>query len=362
MRLEDYFQHFGIPDLFEAAFADFVLAFAFFTALFYAMLAKRIEHQRSAIVISSVMGFVLSIGFIWWEEQSEFRMENLGAIAVGFAILILAFVMYQAIKQIGGSWAGAGITIGASLLVASLFELDLLIDPQIIYSIMVVALVVGILSFLMRHRGHYFPTVSSFSKKPVVREIKRDMSSLYRDRSLSDRLTKSFRTLRKESKLLEEHPQEATDVMLQLKRILPAEGWLTERMAQLRAKAYKVRNGHIAHLEETKDVFRNLPTHAKKKAAAQLMEGYSKIIGIDNRLERLDKTVAEVELRIREITKQAAISTQKYEFKKLPDLLKAAEKLQHHNSKLFNFIKHYEKELLAIVKRVAKEAGEVDKK
>ena len=64
MRLEDYFQHFGIPDLFEAAFADFVLAFAFFTALFYAMLAKRIEHQRSAIVISGVMGFVLSIGFI----------------------------------------------------------------------------------------------------------------------------------------------------------------------------------------------------------------------------------------------------------------------------------------------------------
>lgn len=169
------------------------------------------------------------------------------------------------------------------------------------------------------------------------------MSSLYRDHILSDRLSKNFRTLRKESKLLEEHPEEATDVMLQLKRILPAEGWLTERMAQLRAKAYQVRNGHIARLEETKDVFRNLPTQAKKKAAAQLMEGYSKIIGIDNRLERLDKTVAEVEIRIREITKQAAISTQKYEFKKLPDLLKAAEKLQHHNSKLLNLIKHYEK-------------------
>lgn len=79
--------------------------------------------------------------------------------------LRLAFIMYQAIKQIGGSWAGAGITIGASLLISSLFELDLLIDPQIVSSIMVVALVVGILSFLMRHRGHYFSSMSSFSKK-----------------------------------------------------------------------------------------------------------------------------------------------------------------------------------------------------
>ena len=362
MRLEDYFRHFGIPDLFEAAFADFVLAFAFFTALIYAVLAKRIEQQRSAVVISTVMGFVLSIGFIWWEEQSEFRLENLGAIAVGFSILILAFVMYQAIKQIGGSWAGAGITIGASLLIASLFELNLLIDPQIVSNIMVVALVVGTLSFLMRHHKHYSSTKSAFSKRPALTEIKHDMSDLYRGQVASDRLTRNLGHLRKESELLNEHPEQSNDVMLQLKRILPAEGWLTEQMAQLRAKAYKVRNGHIARLEETKHILRNLPTQAKKRAAARLMEGYSKIIGIDNRLERLDKTVAEVERRIKEITKQAAISTQKYEFKKLPDLLKAAEKLQHHNTKLFKLIEYYEKVLLALVKRVVKEIKEVDKK
>jgi hypothetical protein len=354
MRLEDYFRHFGIPDLFEAAFADFVLAFAFFTAVFYAVLAKRIEQQRSAVVMSSVMGFVLSIGFIWWEERSDFRLENLGAIAVGFSILILAFVMYQAVKQIGGSWAGAGITIGASLLVASLFELDLLIDPQIVSNIMVVALVVGIISFLKRHRRHYSPSVSSFSRRPAVRGIKHDMSDLYRGQVVSDRLTRNLRHVRKKSEMLNEHPEEAADVMLQLKRILPTEGWLTEQMAQLRAKAYKVRNGHIARFEEAKDVFRNLSTQAKKRAAARLIEGYSKIIGIDNRLERLDKTVAEVERRIKEITKQAAIYTQKYEFKKLPDLLKAAEKLQHHNSKLLKLIEYYESKLLALVKRVVK--------
>jgi len=52
--------------------------------------------------------------------------------------------------------------------------------------------------------------------------------------------------------------------------MLPAQGYLTERMAQLRAKAHQVRNGHIARLAETRQVFEKLPTAAKKKASAEL--------------------------------------------------------------------------------------------
>ncbi len=37
-----------------------------------------------------------------------------------------------------------------------------------------------------------------------------------------------------------------------------------------------------------------------KKAAAELAAGYNQLIGIDTRLERLDKTVAENERRIRD--------------------------------------------------------------
>ena len=131
-----------------------------------------------------------------------------------------------------------------------------------------------------------------------------------------------MRQVRKEADLLNEHPEQAGDVMLQIRRILPAEGCLTERMAHLRAKAHRVREGHVARLEETKDVFRNMPIAAKKKAAADLTTRYNQLIGIDTRLKRLDKTVAEIERGIRELTQRAQTYTANYEHKKLCECLK----------------------------------------
>ena len=94
------------------------------------------------------------------------------------------------------------------------------------------------------------------------------MSDLYRDRHVSNRLTRGIRNLRRQANTLNERPQDASDVLSRLKRMLPAEGYLTEKMAQLRAKAHRIRNGHIARLEETGHVFAKLPTSAKKKASA----------------------------------------------------------------------------------------------
>ena len=155
--------------------------------------------------------------------------------------------------------------------------------------------------------------------------------------------------------MLTEHPEDVGNVMLQIKRILPAEGYLTQRMAQLRAKAHQTRNGHIARLEETRHVFANLPTSAKKKAAAELSARYNQLIGIDTRLERLDRTVAENERRIRQLSRKAQELTGRYDFKGLHDSLKAAEKLQQHNSRLFKIIERTEKKLSAIAQRIAHE-------
>ncbi len=143
--------------------------------------------------------------------------------------------------------------------------------------------------------------------------------------------------------------------------MLPAEGYLTERMAQLRAKAHQIRNGHIARLEETKNVFSKLPTSTKKRASQELAARYDQLVGIDTRLERLDKSVAENERRIKELTEQAQIYTARHEHQKLTDTLKAAEKLQKHNSELFKIINHTEGQLTAIARKIAKEAKQVNK-
>ena len=49
---------FVIGDLFETLLPDFVLGFAFFTALTYAILARRLHHQRALIAVSTTMGLL----------------------------------------------------------------------------------------------------------------------------------------------------------------------------------------------------------------------------------------------------------------------------------------------------------------
>jgi hypothetical protein len=359
MRLETFIEGLNLNELLKSLIPDFVLSFAFFTSLAYAIMGKKFEKQRPAVAMSVSIGFALSIGLVWWEQANKLSIKNLGPIAVGFAILVLAFVMYQSIKQVGGTWAGVGITIGACILIAQLLQFNAPINPAIIQTITVVALIIGILTFLSHNHNKSlrFPNISASRPK-----VPRDLADIYRDRHLSDRISKSMRHLRKEANTLNEHPQDTGNVLLQLKRMLPAEGYLTERMAQLRVKAYQVRNGHIAKLEETKNVFAQMPTPAKKRASQELAARYDQLVGIDTRLERLDMSIAENERRIKELTEQAQAYTAKYDFQKLTTCLKAAENLQKHNSELFKIINHTEGKLTTIARKIAKEAQEVTQK
>jgi hypothetical protein len=359
MRLVNPFEELGIGRFFETLLPDFVLAFAFFTSICYAVLGKRFGQQRPAIAMSATIGFALSVGLVWWEQANEFSIRHLGPIAVGFAIIVLAFVMYQAIGQVGGSWAGAGIALGASILIAKVLGLKIPLDSEVILTVMIVALIVGILSFLS-HRHYNYPKLQY--SRPFVRDIRHDMSDLYRDRRLSNRLTKRMRNLRHEAKTLDEHPEEAGEILQQLRKILPAEGWLTQRMSQLRAKAYRIRNGHIARLEETRHLLAKLPASAKKKVSVELAGRYTKLVGIDTRLQRLDGAVAENEYRISQLTREAQKYTTQSDPKKLRDAIKAAEKLQHHNSRLFKIIVRTEAKLTRVAMQAADKTREVDKK
>ena len=266
MRLENLFYDLDIHELLESLLPDFVLAFAFFTSVVYAVLGKRFDKQRPAVAMSAAIGFALSTGLVWWERANDFSIRDLGPIAVGFAILLLAFVMYQCIRQIGGSWAGAGITIGAAIIIVKLLGLDIPVDGHIIQTIIVVALIFGLLAFML-HRHHIHPQLRF--TEPAIPDIRHDMTDLYRQRHLSKKLDHGLRDLRKEAATLHEHPEQAADISLQIRRMLPAQGYLTQRMAQLRAKAHRIRKGHIARLEETRHIFAKQPTAAKKKASAE---------------------------------------------------------------------------------------------
>ena len=61
--------------------------------------------------------------------------------------------MFQSIKGAGGSWAGAGIALGASLLIGWTLGLDWPVDREVVQTVIMVTLTVGILAFLLHRRG-----------------------------------------------------------------------------------------------------------------------------------------------------------------------------------------------------------------
>ena len=342
-------------DLFQTLLPDLVLALTFFTSLAYAVLGRRFGTQRPAVAMSAAVGLALAIGLVWWEEANDLSIRNLGPIAVGFGLIILAGVIYQSIRGSGGSWAGAGLAIGACLMIGWLMGVDWRLDPGVIQTITTVALTVGVLAFLIHRKGTTFPRPAPAAE---ISEIRREGEDLDEDRQIARRLGRGMRHLKEEATDLFEHPEKADDVMLQLRRMLPAEGWLTERMARLREKAYRFRVGHIAHIEEIQKHIAKLPPTEKRKAASELAASY-KELKFDVRIDRLDRAVAANERRIRELTQRAQVLLQQQDHRRLVGVLNEARKLQEHNAKLLRAISRTEERLMAAAQQVAKKAGGV---
>jgi hypothetical protein len=353
MSLTNPFRNMIMGDLMKSLLPDFVLGFAFFTALAYAVLGRRFNHQRPAVAMSAALGIALSVGMVWWEERAGLSIRNLGPLAVGFAIIILAAVMYQAIHQVGGTWSGVGIALGASLLISQILNLRWPVGQEIVQTITVVALVTGILAFLMHAHGHTATAVPHVVRVPV--EVRQRTNAVHEDHAVSDMIDERFRNLERQIDQTRNQSGEPPDVAAQIKKLLPAEGWLTQRMADLRAKAYRAREGHVARIEEIQQVLSKLPPESKRHAASELAARY-KELRLDLRIDRLDKAAAENERRIRDLTQEARQATARYDYPRLLDLLHAAEKLQRHNSHLFKLIERTERKLSGMAKAAARQA------
>jgi len=355
MSLPNPFDHLAGGEILETLLPDFLAGFVFFTALSYMVLGKRFGHHRAAVAMSASIGLALSVGLVWWEIDKGVSIRNLGPIAAGFAIIILASVMYPAIKQVGGTWAGAAIAFGASILVGWALGLDWPLDARVVQTLATVTLIVGVLAFL----GHRRAEFKHFAlTEPDHGSVRHDIGDLRKGRQVAQRLTRNLHDVRQRADALDQHPDLAEGLMQHLRRILPEEGWLTQRLAEVRKKAHLMREGHVGKIREIQDVIRNAPAPTKRKIQHELSARYREL-QIDVRVERLDKAVVDTERRVRELTSQAIQYLEQHHYQALPAVLEAAEKLQKHNVKLIHLIEKTEEKLSKIMEQVARESDEV---
>lgn len=357
MTLDSVFSDLVLGRLFASLLPDFVLAFTFFTALTYAVLGRRFDHQRPAMAMAAAVGLALAAGLVAWEYQNGWSVRNLGPLAIGFAVILLAMLMFQGIKQTGGSWSGALIAFGASILVAWVLRVHWPVADAIVQTLALVGLIGGIVFFVMHTHGHappghFRPTTVG----PELNEVRHDMRDLCQDEHVGQRIDGALWDLRRRTDLFVQHPEQAPDILTQLRRVLPAEGWLTQRLARLREVAHHARQGQLQRIEELRQIVDKLPPEAKKKAADELTARYVEL-QLDKRLERLDGAVAEVECRVKKLTEEAGRAVIRYDYLKLSGFLEAAEKLQAHGQRLIKLIEQTEQKLAKITQGLAKEFG-----
>ena len=368
--------------LFDSLLPDFILSFLFFMALSYAVLARRFNHQRAAIAMSVSVGLALSIGLIWWLYERGWSTRQLGPVAIGFAVILLGLILFQAMRQVGGTLSGGAIAFGASLFVTAL--LGTVPSSGLVQALALLILLAGGGLLLVHHhpptashayaqntshrdqhdpgrtRTTRFPRGLPFGGPHTMDrdEVKRDLSDVHVDRLVGRRLQDGLHHTRTQTDDLESHPELTAAVMAQINAMLPAEGWLTERLAKLRAHAFKVREGHIANLDQTRHLCRRLPKESRKVMASSLVAGYKKIVGIEDRLNRLDNAVAEAERRVRDATAGAREALLHHDQDRLSTLLREAEKLQKHATRLMAQIERTEKKLIQVIDHVAKSMSE----
>lgn len=362
MRLVNQFPRLTVRLLLESLLLDLVLAFTFFTSVCYAVLSKRFNHQRSAAGMSAAIGAAMSFGLIWWEDKNDLSIRNLGPVAVVFAMIVITIVIYKAIKQSTGSFSGGGLAIGLFILFIITAGFDLPVEPDVIVSIMILTLLTGLIAMALHHRpaGRNYPFLNSV--RPQIADIKDDQTRMYRNRSISDKISKQLRNLRKDSDLIKDRPEHINDTVVQIKRLLPEEGWLTRRMSDLRTRAHHMKNGHIAKMQETRNITKDLPTQLKKQISTEIIDRYNKIVDFDKRIERLDAITTANEKKIKQLTIQAEKYALEYNFKGLTDIIEKAQKLQDHNSRIFKIIEKTENKLSNLAQKVIDETKQVNKK
>ena len=333
----------ALASLLDSVVVDFVLAFTFFISLCFAILSRRFERQRSAAAMSVALGLALAVGLVAWEAHVGYSVRDFGPLALAIIVVVLTGVVFEAIRQVGGSWSGAAIAAGTAIGIAWLVGLSGAL-PAILKTIFVILTFSIGIAVLAVHVKRTEPA----GPRGVMRVPRTDaaMRDLYRERVLSQRVAGELVEVRRAAEELGDRPEQAGDVLVQLRRILPEAGLLTEQLAQLRAVAHRVRRGHVARIGELQSVIAGLPPERRRELADELARHYVEL-RFDVRLERLDRAVAENERRIRDLVRQAEQWLEHHEYRRLSGVLDEAARLQRHNAHLLDIIERSQERLLA---------------
>ncbi|HNQ22561.1 MAG TPA: hypothetical protein PKK06_05645 [Phycisphaerae bacterium] len=344
-----------LPPLFVSILPDFVLAFTFFTALCYAVLGRHFGRQRPAAAMSVALGLALAVGLVSWEAAHGWSMRDLGPFALGLVLLALVVAVFAAVQHVGGTWSGVALAVCACVLAGGLIGTPWSLRGGFVRYLAALTLLAGLAALLLHVIRH--PTFLEPAPAEVVR-VRHDMTDLERDVRVAEHVERSLVGLRSEAEFLISRPDVAGDFLVQIRRLLPEEGWLTERLAELREKAHYARTGHAHRIEELREFLEKLPPAARGKAAEELADRYTEL-RLDVRLERLDRAVAELEKRVRDLTAEAEECAANREYPKVQGLLDEAARLQAHNAKLLKLIERSEERLLAVARQVVQHTGGV---
>lgn len=354
MAWSDSLERLVFDDLLDGLLPDFVLAFTLFTALCYAVLGRAFGRERPAAAMSVALGLALAIGMVWWEMRAELSVRDLGPIAVGLALVVLAGVVYAATQRVGGNWAGAGTALGVCLMIGVLLGIRGPGGAPLLVLLGLLALAAGGVTTVAHQRAAQVRPLPPDAEATTAARAFREVDA---DRRVADNLTRNLFRLSREAEFVAARPDAAADLRARLKRVLPAEGWLTSRLAQLRAKAFALRAGHVQRIRQLRSALRDLQPPLREKAFQELAVRYTEL-RFDVRLERLDRAVAEIERRVRTQTLAAEQCIAQGKLDQAPALLNAAARLQLHNARLLRLIEQTEARLIRAARDILSSTSE----
>jgi len=341
--------------VFRSRLFEFLVIFTFFISLLFAVFKKRFGDHRLTAALSASISFALSIGLTHWMNRHGYNMTDLGPVAVIVVAAFAAAVIYSLIKT-SGHGVIAILTI-ILLIAATLPRTYWFFDYQTVFDL-VLACWLLILIWVLIHNKYPHRSVPAVRIRDYTEADDADdqIRQMYNDRRLSRKISGQLRKLRKPSELLGDKNSQSTNLVLQLKRILPQQGYLAGRMTSLRKKAHLMRNGHIARTKEIKKLCRQLEPLQKRRVSRQMIEYYKNETDLDRRLERLEGLIADIEKQSRELVLHAQNCVKDNDFKRYDHFVKKATKLQDRVTHIIKVIVRTEKKLSATASKIVREA------
>ncbi len=351
---------------------DFLIALVFFTALAFAVLGRRLGHARAGAAASAALGFALALGLAAWEVNTGWRISDIGPIAAGFGLIVIALVIYHAMKKIGGQWAGVLIALGSASLIGQVLSLPGL--SNLLHGVVLPLVGIGLLAAGMMRLSHHhqtpYPNVSpsnAITPAPIavpapndleeVRDSQEQVHAIDDVHRLADRIERTLSDTDRYGRALPAHPDLARLIRQQVDAVLPATQQITRQLAELRAHTELVRRGHLAKIRRLAPVVPKLDPTAARLASKRLRDLYDEA-SLGQRLERLDQAAAATEQRITQTITSVRQSLDAARYHEAASALRRAELLGRQAKKLIAQIDKQQKRVLALAIDAAKQSKE----